>query len=111
MLEVASLGVKTKSGKKSKDALFLQKGQNFKDKSSFLTVNLFNGQKTLNLVRDNKDGQIRKPRARTHPTLRMSVVKLVPSPSEHSHFLDMTIAAAALGELTGLSFQKRGYKF
>ena len=32
-----------------------------------------------------------KPRARTCPTLHMSVIKLVPSPSEQSPFLDMTI--------------------
>ena len=72
--------------------MFLRTGQKFKDKASLLTLNLFNGQTTLNLVRDNKYGRIRKPRARTHTTLRMSVIKLVLSPSEDSPFLDITIS-------------------
>ena len=72
--------------------VFLRKGQKFKNNTSFLSLNLFNGQTTLNLVRDNKHGRIRKPRARTRPTLCMSVIKLVPSPPEHSPFLDMTIS-------------------
>ena len=45
--------------------LFLRKGQKFKDKTSFFTLNLFNGPTTLNLVRDNKHGRITKPSART----------------------------------------------
>lgn len=66
--------------------MFLRTGKKFKDKTSLLTLNLFNGQATLNLIRDNKHGQIRKPRVRTRTTLRMSVIKLVLSPSEHSVF-------------------------
>ena len=42
----------------------LAKGSKFKDKTSFLTLNLCNGPTTLNLVRDNKHGRIRKPCAR-----------------------------------------------
>ena len=71
--------------------MFLQKGQKFKDKASFLTLNLFHGQTILNLVCDNKHGQIRKPRARTCPTLCMSMIKLVPSPSDHIVFVARTL--------------------
>ena len=42
------------------------------------------------LFRSKKHSR-RKPRARSGPTLRVSVIKVVSSPSEHSPFLDMTI--------------------
>ena len=72
--------------------VFLQKGEKFKDKTSYRTLNLFHGQTVLNLVRDNKHGRIRKPGAQTCPTLCISVIKLVPSPSKYSPFLDLTMS-------------------
>ena len=67
----------------------MRTGQKFKDKTSLLTLNLFNGQTgitdiTPNLVRDNKHG---RRIARTRPTLRMF---LVPSPSEQLYTCRIT---------------------
>ena len=62
--------------------MFLRKGQKFKDKTSFFTLNLFNGPTTLNLVRDNKHGRITKTSCSNWPTAHVRVNLLVPSPSE-----------------------------